>query len=62
MGLSMSANSTQFAVTYEDGRTVHISIDHHTLRDGDKVAWIVARERQQKGEIPPGSIVGVKRA
>ena len=58
----MSGNSTLFLVIYDDGRTAHISIDHHTLRDGDRVAWVVARERQQKGEIPPGTIVDVKRA
>jgi hypothetical protein len=50
-----------FAVNYEDGRTAYITIKPKVLEPGDHVARTVARERQDKGEIPEGEIASVKR-
>jgi hypothetical protein len=53
--------SVMFAITYDDGRTAYITIDPNTLKAGDHVARVVAAERQEKGELPEGKIVGTKR-
>ena len=50
-----------FAVNYDDGRTAYITIDPKVLDGGDHMARTVARERQEKGEIPEGAIASVKR-
>jgi hypothetical protein len=50
-----------FVVEYEDGRTSSITIDQYTLRTGDHVARIVAREWQDAGRIPAGKIKSVRR-
>ena len=53
--------NVMFAVNFEDGRTAYITISPKLLGPGDHVARAVARERQDKGEIPEGEIVSVKR-
>ncbi len=50
-----------FAVNYEDGRTAYITISPKVLGPGEHVARSVARERQEKGEIPEGEVASVKR-
>jgi hypothetical protein len=50
-----------FAVNFQDGRTAYITISPKLLEAGDHVARVVARERQDKGEIPEGEIASVKR-
>src|SRR5215212_6991180 len=49
-----------FAVHYEDGRTAYIRVDQETARHGAIVVMDVARERQNAGDIPSGTIVSVK--
>ena len=56
------ADRVQFVVEYEDGRHALMWIDRWTLNQGDHVAPIVAREKQEAGEIPEGKIESVKRA
>jgi hypothetical protein len=53
--------NTLFAVNYADGRTAYITISPYMLRNGDHIAPAVARERQEKGEIPEGEIATVRR-
>jgi hypothetical protein len=53
--------NTMFAVNYADGRTAYITITPSKLRNGDHVGLAIARERQDKGEIPKGEIASVKR-
>ena len=53
--------NVMFAVNFEDGRTAYITINPKLLEPGDHVARIVARQRQDKGEIPVGEIASVKR-
>jgi hypothetical protein len=50
-----------FAVNYADGRTAYITVSPRGLEHGDQLAEVVARERQEKGEIPGGEIRSVKR-
>ncbi len=49
-----------FAVRYEDGRTAYIRVDPETARHGNLVVMDVARERQEAGELPEGTITSVK--
>ena len=49
-----------FAVHYADGRTAYIRVDQETVRHGAIVVMDVARERQNAGEIPSGTIARVK--
>jgi hypothetical protein len=54
----MKCNRVMFVVEYEDGRTAEFSIDQWTLSLGDYAARIIARERQEKTNLPPGEIRG----
>ena len=54
-------HNIMFAVNYVDGRTAYITISPSTLKSGDHLAQAIARERQEKGEIPDGEILAVKR-
>jgi hypothetical protein len=49
-----------FAASYEDGRTAYFVIENRTKAD-DHLAHSVARELQERGELPDGTITGVKR-
>ena len=49
-----------FAVTYGDGRSAYIRVDPETARHGNLVVMDIARERQEAGEIPGGTILSVK--
>ena len=50
-----------FAVYYVDGRAAYIAISPKKLAAGDHAVPAIARELQDKGEIPDGEIKGVKR-
>ena len=56
------SHRVMFVVEYEDGRTAEFSIDRLTLSLGDYVARIIARERQEKGDLPSGEIRAVRRS
>jgi hypothetical protein len=58
----MTSNRVTFVVEYEDGRTAEFSLDRWTLSLGDYAARIIARERQEKGDLPPGEIKALRRA
>ena len=49
-----------FAANYEDGRTAYFVIENCAKADDDRAAS-VARERQERGELPDGVIIRVKR-
>jgi hypothetical protein len=57
---AMTSDRVMFVVEYEDGRTAEFSIDRWTLSLGDYAARIIARERQEKGDLPPGAIRTVR--
>ena len=48
-----------FAVRFEDGRSAYIRVSPTVAEAGDLMA--IAREQQERGEIPVGNIAGVKR-
>jgi hypothetical protein len=48
------------AVRYEDGRTAYMRVSPEAARHGGMVIMDIARERQEAGEIPSGTIVSVK--
>jgi hypothetical protein len=56
----MTTNRVAFVAEYEDGRTTEFSIDRWTLSLGDYAPRIIARERQEKGDLPPGQIRAVR--
>jgi hypothetical protein len=58
----MTSNRVIFVAEYEDGRTCEFSIDRLTLSLGEYAARIIARERQEKGDLPSGQIKTVRRA
>ena len=49
-----------FAVRYEDGRSAYIRVSPEAARYGPMVVMSIARERQEAGDIPDGTIVSVK--
>ena len=51
-----------FIAEYEDGTKHPFQILEHVIYKSDGVAWLIASERQAKGELPIGSIKEVKRA
>jgi hypothetical protein len=59
--IAMTSDRVMFVVEYEDGRTTEFSIDRWTLSLGDYAARIIARERQEKGDLPRGKIKAVRR-
>jgi hypothetical protein len=58
----MNCNRVTFVVEYEDGRTAEFSVDRWILSLGDYSARIIARERQEKGDLPAGVIRAVRRS
>jgi hypothetical protein len=57
-----SSDLIAFDVEYVDGRKVVMLVNTHDLRDDtDSIARIIARERQEKGSMPPGTIASVTR-
>ena len=54
-------SNTLFAVYYVDGRAAYITLSPKKLAGGEHVMPLVARKLQEKGEIRPGEIKGVKR-
>jgi hypothetical protein len=55
------AKSVMFAVTYDDGRTAYMVVENHGKASDDYRAGPIAKDRQESGELPGGTIVGVKR-
>jgi hypothetical protein len=58
----MTSNRVTFVVEYEDGRTAEFSIDNWTLSLGDYAVRLIARERQEKGHLPLGTVKMIRRA
>jgi hypothetical protein len=53
--------SVMFAVSYDDGRTAYMVIENHGSPSEDYLVGATAREQQKLGQLPDGSITGVKR-
>jgi len=52
----------RFVAEYEDGSEHLFSVSDYTIQRTDSVARLIASERQNKGELPPGKIKDVRRA
>jgi hypothetical protein len=55
------ARSVMFAVNYDDGRTAYLFVQHHGSGDQDYLIPAIARERQEQGEFPEGTISTIRR-
>ena len=53
--------SVMFAVTYDDGRTAYMVVENHGSPNEDYIVGATAREQQNLGQLPKGTITGVKR-
>ena len=53
--------SVMFAVTYDDGRTAYMVIENHGSPSEDYAVGATAREHQNRGLLPDGTILSVKR-
>ena len=53
---------SKFIVEFEDGTRDYFFIDPPTLRTGDHVARIIARNRQAEGNLPKKPIKSVTRS
>ena len=49
-----------FAVHYADGRTAFLRVSPEAARHGNMVVIDIARERQEAGDLPGGTIISVK--
>jgi hypothetical protein len=50
-----------FAVSYDDGRTAYLVVEHHGKSSDDYLVGAIAREQQEQGALPEGTITGIKR-
>ncbi|MGO4706834.1 hypothetical protein AB4072_13780 [Microvirga sp. 2MCAF38] len=53
--------SVMFAVSYDDGRTAYLVVENHGKASEDYVVGEIARERQEQGTLPEGTILSIKR-
>jgi hypothetical protein len=53
--------SVMFAVSYDDGRTAYFVVEHHGKSSDDYRVGAIAREQQEQGALPEGTITGIKR-
>ena len=51
----------RFDVRFTDGQTASFVVSEETAMHGNTVVMEAAHERQQRGELPAGTIVSVKR-
>lgn len=52
--------SVMFVVAYDDGRTAYLWLDDHNRGD-DHLVNAIAKERQEQGTLPEGTITSIKR-
>ena len=55
------AKSVMFAVSYDDGRTAYMVIENHGKPSDDYLVGPIAKERQEAGLLPDGTITTIKR-
>ena len=55
------AKSVMFAVSYDDGRTAYMAIENHGKPSDDSLVGPIAKERQEAGLLPDGTITTIKR-
>jgi hypothetical protein len=55
------AKSIMFAVNYDDGRTAYMWVDATGRLVDDRLVGPIAKEQQEQGLLPEGTISGIKR-
>jgi len=50
-----------YSLGFADGRTGYVVVPQELVEHGDENVPRMARERQSRGEVPAGEIIGVKR-
>lgn len=55
------AHDVMLIVHYDDGRRCYLTASNVALRYGDAAALALAARKQLAGEIPAGTIIGVRR-
>ena len=58
---STPQKSVMFAVNFDDGRTAYMVVENHGKPSEDYLAGSIAKERQDRGELPEGTITTIKR-
>ena len=53
--------SVMFAVSYDDGRTAYLVVENHGQSSEDYMVGAIARDHQEQGTLPEGTITGIKR-
>jgi hypothetical protein len=53
--------SVMFAVSYDDGRTAYLVVENHGQSGDDYLVAPIAREQQEQGNLPEGTITGIRR-
>lgn len=53
--------SVMFAVSFDDGRTAYLFVENHGKPSDDYLVGPIARERQEQGILPEGTIASIKR-
>lgn len=54
------ARSAMFAVSYDDGRTAYMIIEHHD-KVHDHLVGEIAKKQQVAGTLPSGHVTKIKR-
>ncbi len=58
---STPAKSVIFAVNYDDARTAYLWIDNPAKANDNRAVNLIARAQQEKGSLPEGIIISIKR-
>jgi hypothetical protein len=55
------AKSVMYTVTYQDGRTAYLWVDGNNRAADDRLVGLIAKDQQEQGLIPEGTIASIKR-
>ncbi|GEO14543.1 hypothetical protein [Microvirga aerophila] len=55
------AKSVMYTVTYKDGRTAYLWVDGNNKAADDRLVGLIAKDQQEQGLIPDGTIASIKR-
>jgi prepilin-type processing-associated H-X9-DG protein len=55
------ARSVIFQLGYDDGRTAYLWVDGHVKSDEDHLVGGIAKQQQEQGLIPAGTVTSIRR-
>ncbi len=53
--------SVVFVVNYDDARTAYMWVNDHAKGGDDRLVSTIARDQQEKGTLPEGTITSIRR-